>query len=142
MFLQNLEVSLLAASISLFVNYCIGKPGGSEFSPYEIFSGYTVWLATWRLKRLGSYGAYESQFDYKSARSESQLTELHNDAARIIYNAAEPFFTWERAFGMCVICTGFWISLAIGLVFTFNFLSLVEIIVFSHIIIRLLAKII
>lgn len=148
MLLLNLEIALIAACVSLFINYCIGKPGSSEFSPHEIFSSYTVWLATWRLKRLGNYGAYEAQFDYKSAKSEAQLIELENDAAQIIYNAAEPFFTWERAVGMCVICTGFWISLVVGIIAMFfnhlgvreTFLSLVEIIVLSHVIIRILSK--
>jgi hypothetical protein len=135
------EISLLAASISIFINYIIGKPG-SEFSPYEIFSGYTVWLSRHRLITVGLYESYWFQCveSCKRAKTKHELVTIKNDMRRVYYNAAEPFFTWERAFGMCVICTGFWVSLITGLCFTRNFVDLLQIVVFSHLGIRILTK--
>ncbi len=125
------EISVFSASIALFVNYIIGKPG-KEFSPYEIFSGYTIWLSRWRLKRLGLLKHYEK--DYTN-------DPQGHDYAIIIYQAAESHFTWEKAVGMCSVCTGFWISILTGLCFTQNFLHLLQIVVFSHVLIRILNKI-
>lgn len=137
--MSQFEVSFFTAGITIFLNYIIGKPG-SEFSPYEIFSNYTVWLAKSRLKRLNIYEQYEKQFGLENAKYKHQEMALKNDAAIITYQAAESFFTWERALGMCVICTGFWISLLVGILFTRNFVLLGEVVVFSHIIIRILVK--
>jgi hypothetical protein len=134
------EIALFAGSLTIFLNYIIGKPG-SEFSPYEIFSSYTVWLSRWRLKRIGLYDQYYKEFEKEyPAFPKWKKIEVDSDFKKIIYNAADPFFTWERAVGMCSICTGFWISLAIGLIFTHNFLALIEIVVFSHIAIRIFNK--
>lgn len=132
---------ILAGSFSIFLNYIIGKPGGNEFSPYEIFSSYTVWLSKWRLKRIGLYEQYHKEYkDQFPARSKWKAMELESDFKKMIYNAADPFFTWERAFGMCSICTGFWISLVSGFLYTFNIIEIIEIIITSHITIRLLNK--
>ncbi len=136
------EISVFSASIALFVNYIIGKPG-KEFSPYEIFSGYTVWLSRRRLKRLGLWDEYLKQYDQSidSCLDSSQIINFENDFAGILYDAAASFFTWEKAIGMCSVCTGFWISILTGLCFTQNFLHLLQIVVFSHVLIRILNKI-
>ena len=135
------EIGILSAFLTLFLNYCIGKPG-SEFSPYEIFSGYTVWLAKRKLKIVGLYNQYENQLhdSFKQTNSLYKRIEITNDFNKIIYNAAEPFFTWERAAGMCPVCTGVWISLITALCFTNNLIEVSVIIVTSHITIRILSK--
>lgn len=134
------EISLLATGINLLLNYCIGKPG-SEFSPYEIFSGYTVWLAKRRLKILGLYNEYEKMSGFEKVRSVHELIILKREFKKLIYNAAEPFFTWERAVGMCINCTGVWISIITAFCFTNNLIEVSVIIVTSHITIRILSKI-
>src|SRR6185369_10610062 len=112
------EIVVLAASLSIFINYIIGKPG-SEFSPYEIFSSYTVWLSKRRLRKMKLLNQYQKDFNLNVVdKRKYQIAEMNNDFKRQLYNAADPFFTWERAVGMCSICTGFWISLATGLIFT------------------------
>lgn len=135
------EIGLLSGFTTMFINYIIGKPS-SEFSPYEIFSSYTVWLSKRRLKKVGLLPGYNLQFaeSINSARTISERTQIRIDFKRILYQAAEPFFTWERAVGMCPVCTGFWIAIGTGLAFTQNFLDLFIIIVISHITIRLLNK--
>lgn len=133
---------IIAAALTHFINYCIGKPS-SEFSPYEIFSFYTVLLSKRRLKQVGLWTGYLQQYDENITRKKTQaeIIEFEHDFKKIIYNAADPFFTWERAVGMCPVCTGFWISLVIGLLVTQNISELIEIIVISHISIRIFNKI-
>lgn len=125
---------MLAGFTAIFINYIIGKPG-SQFSPYEIFSGYTVWLSKQRLKRLGLWVHYKNQYTKGSIQN-------RNDFRKIIYEAAEQNFTWERAVGMCVVCTGFWIALIWGICTAgLSYFTLIKIIVVSHVTIRLLQKI-
>ena len=137
------EWSLIAACLSIFINYCIGKPG-SEFSPYEIFSSYTVWLSVRRLRSLDLYDSYAKQYQDNLTRTitKAEIVELKNDLKRILYNAADPFFTWERAVGICSICTGFWISLIISILAKSNVIEVVGIVVISHVLIRIFNKII
>lgn len=138
-----LEVGLLSAGLTLLLNYCIGKPG-AEFSPYEIFSGYTVWLSKRRLKQIGLFDNYSKEYHENIVRASTihERLTIQADFRRIIYNAAEPFFTWERMAGMCSVCTGLWVSLIGGLWFTRNLVYLLCIVVISHITIRILNKII
>lgn len=139
--LWNLEMSLFAASITIFINYCIGK-SSTDFSPYEIFSFYTVWLSIRRLKEVGLYDQYSEQYhdNIQRLKTKHEVITLKNDFKKILYNAADPFFTWERAVGMCLICTGFWISLIVSILVAANVLGIIEIMVFSHIIIRVINK--
>ncbi len=136
-----IEIGLLSAGLTLFINYCIGKPA-SEFSPYEIFSGYTIWLSIRRLKKIGLYNQYIKQYNQNLNRAEEkhEIISLKNDFKKILYDAAEPFFTWERAAGMCPVCSGVWTSIAFGLVFTKNLVYLLIIVLISHIVIRLANK--
>ena len=136
-----IEISILASCVTLFLNYCIGKPA-SEFSPYEIFSSYTVWLSIRRLKEVGLYDQYSEQYhdNLQRVKTKYEVISLKNDFKKMLYNAADPYFTWERAVGMCPVCTGFWISLIIAILATGNILHIIEIVVFSHIIIRIANK--
>ena len=136
-----IEISLLAACVTLFLNYCIGKPA-VDFSPYEIFSSYTVWLSIRRLKEVGLYDQYSEQYhdNLQRVKTKYEVISLKNDFKKMLYNAADPYFTWERAVGMCPVCTGFWISLIIAILATGNILHILEIVVFSHIIIRIANK--
>ena len=136
-----IEISILAACITLFLNYCIGKPA-SDFSPYEIFSSYTVWLSIRRLKEVGLYDQYSEQYhdNLQRVKTKYEVISLKNDFKKMLYNAADPYFTWERAVGMCPVCTGFWVSLIIAILATGNILHIIEIVVFSHIIIRIANK--
>lgn len=137
-----LEIGALSAMITIFLNYAIGKPAG-EFSPYEIFSSYTVWLSIRRLKAVDLYNNYIGQYNenLQRANTKAEIIQLNNDFKKMLYDAADPFFTWERAVGMCPICTGFWITLFFALFFTHNFVELVGIIVLSHLLIRIFNKI-
>lgn len=153
-------IGILSAFLTIFLNYIIGKPG-SDFSPYEIFSRYTIKLCIYRLKKIGLIDTYHKEFSENLKRVEDlhdYNNEMNNDGKkiennpnylsmrmdyhRILYQAAEPYFTWERAVGMCSICTGFWISLIVAICFYQNFVHCVSIIVISHVTIRILNKII
>lgn len=148
-----ISTGFLAACLTLFLNYCIGKPG-KEFSPYEIFSSYTVWLSKRRLKKIGLFEQYSEQYheNLNRIKTRHEAIILKNDFKKIYYDAAEPYFTWERMIGMCPVCFGFWISLLTGILFfiiipiKFNliiiFVHLVIIIITAHVFIRILSKII
>jgi len=136
-----IEMVLIASAVTIFLNYCIGKPA-SDFSPYEIFSSYTVWLSIRRLKNVGLYDQYSEQYhdNLQRVKTKYEVISLKNDFKKMLYNAADPYFTWERAVGMCPVCTGFWFSLIIAILATGNILHILEIVVFSHIIIRIANK--
>lgn len=139
-----ITIGILSAFFTLFINYCIGKPGSKEFSPYEIFSSYTVWLSIKRLQKVDLYHQYAAQYQENIDRAETkhEIIAMKNDFKKMLYEAADPYFTWERALGMCPVCNGFWITLLISLVFTLNILVVLQIVVISHIAIRLLNKVI
>ncbi len=136
-----IELILISVSLTIFINYCIGKPG-SEFSPYEIFSWYTVLLSVRRLDSVGLYDKYIEQYNDSLSRlkTKHEIVALNNDFRKMLYNAADQFFTWERAVGMCQICTCFWISLIVSILAHQNIIQVGEIVLFSHIIIRFVSK--
>lgn len=138
-----LIIGLACAFLTAFLNYCIGKPGG-DFSPYEIFSFYTVWLAKARLKDVGLLENYERQYN-DSLRAnvfKYQHIGIKNDYKKMLYNAAEPYFTWERMVGMCPVCTCFWVTFITSIFFYENIVYLVLNIIISHVTIRVINKII
>lgn len=137
-------IGILAAFLNHFINYVIGKPGSENFSPYEILASYTVWLSTRRLKEMQLYDKYIKQYNENAERltNKAEAAAFKREFNEVLYNAADPYFTWERAVGMCPVCTGFWVSLGVGLVFSGNFVALGCIVVTSHVVIRLLSKLI
>ena len=140
--MEVILTGIIAGFIAIFFNYIIGKPGG-EFSPYEIFSSYTVLLSKWRLKRAGLFQMFYDDYCQSVFNKDKSTTEgMTRDYHKMLYNAADPLFTWERAVGMCVVCSGFWIALAYGiLIVGMDYISLLKIIVVSHVTIRLLSKV-
>lgn len=141
--IEFITIGILAGCLTHFLNYCMGKPGSKEFSPYEIFSFYTVWLSKMRLKKVGLWDQYSEQYhdNLKRVEGKAGLITMKNDFKKQWYDAADPFFTWERAIGMCPVCFGFWVSLAVATFFVNNVVHLLIIIVISHITIRILNKI-
>lgn len=135
-------VAFFSSGLTIFINYCLGRPG-DNFSTQEIFSFYTVWLSRLRLKKIDLLKQYEKQYNDNLLHIETrhEAVTLKNDYNKILYEAAEPFFTWERAAGMCSICSGVWLSLFCGICFTGNLIYLLIIMVISHIVIRILNKI-
>lgn len=139
-----ITLGMFSALLTIFLNYCIGKPGSKEFSPYEIFSSYTVWLSIRRLQNVGLYNQYAAQYqeNIERAQTKHEIITMKNDFKKMLYEAADPFFTWERACGICPVCNGFWIALAVSLAFWLNIIAIIQIIVISHTAIRLLNKVI
>lgn len=111
---------MLAGFFSLFISYTL-QPG-------EIFFGWSYFLAKWRLKRMGWWEQYKA------------MTGERKEKRKIGYYAAEDYFTWEKALGMCVICSGFWICLISGIFYTFKPVPLIEIVLIGHVTIRTLKK--
>ena len=57
-----LIIGILSGFLTLFLNYCMGKPASQEFSPYEIGSWYTILLSRRRLRQIGILDQYEEQY--------------------------------------------------------------------------------
>lgn len=136
-----LMLALISTGAAMLHNYAIGKPGG-KFSPHEIFSFYTVWLSIRRLKVVGLYDNYAKQYsdNLQRVKTKAEIITLNQDFKKLLYDAADPFFTWERAVGMCINCTGFWISLLISILAQANIVETISIIVISHILVRIISK--
>jgi len=135
-------IGFLAGLATLFISYLIGNPG-SDFSPHEIFSRYTIWLAEERLHLLQTFHLYKKQYNdqLKNCNTKACYETVKLEHKKMIYQAAEPYFTWERAVGMCRICTGVWIAILTWLIFGHGLVSLIVIILISHLTIRVLNRI-
>lgn len=139
-----LLIGLWLGLLTLFLNYCLGRPGSGDFWPQEIFSFYPLQLARRKLKKLGLYPLYQQQYQegMKQGKTKAEQRQFKQDFKKVIYQAAEPFFTWERAAGMCPVCNGVWLSIGGGLLFTTHPAILLIIVLVSHVVIRTLNKLI
>lgn len=112
-----------SAFLSVFISYTL-QPG-------EIFFTYSYTLSKWRLKRMGQWDQYENII---------KDVGVTKEVKKIVYDAASEYFTWEKMIGMCVICSGFWISLVCGFFYTLDPVKIAEIVLISHVTIRILSK--
>ncbi len=139
--MNDFYIGALCGGLTMFIWYIIGQPG-SKYSPHEIFSFYTNWLVKRRLRQVGLWPGYSIQLrDNLKNKTRDQRILVQQEFNKLVYQAADPFFTWERAVGMCPVCTGVWVTFFSSLVFTRNVLDLLIIIVISHTVIRLLNRI-
>lgn len=147
--IQDILLSILLASIPAawnhFLDYCFGEPMGDEPKTKEIFSFYSLALAKRRLKQKNLlddvYSTFESMLmnDDRAIRRDG-LDQLK----KTIIFEGRKYFTFEKALGMCPICTNFWVSAFCSTIFYFTiptnyidpifFFLLVP--VFSHSILR------
>lgn len=129
-----LFLSLLSAGISSVLNYALGLADNESISTGEIFFGYTLMLSRRRLKSQGDYKYVEelerSTFisNAISGFGDDEVDPLNDFLKQVsikksIVERAQNYFGWEKAFGMCVYCTGVWIAvlIAISISFVFQF---------------------
>lgn len=135
-------LSCVPALLSYFLDYCFGRPMSDEPKTREIFSFFPLWLAKRRLSK-------EEVADIKRMFSGMEPDEQNRIEAKKqfhlgILNMGRERFTWEKAFGMCIICTGFWIAMIFAIFFFFflqlNFLPSFSLLlltpIISHLILR------
>ncbi len=122
-----LLLSAIPACFNYFLDYCLGSPMDEDPNAKEILSWYSLFLASWRLRR------------------EKKLISDHSRTqGKTILLQAQKYYTWEKAFGMCIYCTGFWCALIAATVFYFTIpLSFIHrsamfflVPIFSHTILR------
>lgn len=110
--------------VSYFLDYILGRPSSQNPNQKAIFFFWTYFLARKRLER-------EEPSLYKSLMgSISQgiapiqktdgLPVLNNFAIKEvvvaqIVNEGRELFSWELPFGMCSVCTNFWISFFVAI---------------------------
>lgn len=120
-------LSTIPAAFNYFLDYCLGRPMDDKPNPKEIFSGYSLWLAKRRLKI-------------------ERVVVLHVESEdnKAIMLEAQKYYTWEKAMGMCIYCTGFWCALIAAAIFYFTIplsfinksLMFLLVPIFSHSILR------
>lgn len=136
-------LSFIPAGISYFLDYCLGHPAG-EFSTKEIFSNWTLFLAKRRIgkKKEGEFViALKALLDSDDEETRSQGQD---QLKKSIVLSARNHFTWEKIFGMCIICSNFWTAqiaafffyrfIPLNFIAVFNFFILIPL--FSHVILR------
>lgn len=109
--------ALLPLAFSLLIDICLGYPAKEE-SPdtRAIFFGYSLWLAEWRLKRLGLFRSLYLNFK-ENLNSGDRFTRITARKAyrQVLFTTAREYFTWELGFGMCPVCTNVRISILFAL---------------------------
>lgn len=136
---------VFTALLSFLLDYCLGRPSGN-FSPYEIFSRYTLFLAESRMKKIGLWSDFYKQRQEAGALTSSlaELDETITSFDKMMVQRASDFFTWERAVGMCPVCTNVWINVIFMVVNIFTLhlglLPLLYILLVSNFLIRLIIR--
>jgi len=150
--MTNFTMGILCGCLTVFLRYLIGL-GHDQFNPADLFASYTVFLSERRLKIMGALK--DLYRDYMNS-----MTGCHTDAERahvrmdykvMLHNQAAPLFTWERAAGMCAVCSGVWLGMVGWAFFEWflphpgpgikHFFDFLIIILTSHVSIRLLNKV-
>ncbi len=137
-----LLLSLTPVGFSMLLDFTLGHPGKDEINNKAIFYGYTFWLAKRRLIKEGLYYELEKGFleDSKNFTDKIVKNNLYTNFRRSVVMNAKDFFTWEHAFGICIFCTGAWISLLFGvLLYIFGIINIyfiILVIIFSHLLLR------
>lgn len=141
---------------SYFLDYVLGKPYSQQPNQRAIFFFWTLFLAKRRLQREKP-SLYDSLISGIDNDNKFKITGIDGSPfdngiteesvnLQIIQEGRKYFF-WELPFGMCSICTNFWISLFIAICgeivkcknigFEFYDLLFIFVIVFySHFILR------
>ena len=137
------------ALLVFFIDYLIGRPSDEKFSINDIFSGYTFLLSRLRLHRMGVLQVLKIQLSSQlsAAKTKKEIADIQISFRRMVIETARPYFSWEKAAGMCPVCFHVWIFVANYLYQTEKiFFSFENIITFtfnltiSHLIIRVLKK--
>lgn len=122
-------LSCIPACISYFLDFCIGRPGSDQPNTGAVFSKYSLWLAEKRLNSIQN--SIESNRSILQALQQTFYSLVSNDDPLIrrdgisqlnttILLEAQKHYTYEKAFGMCIVCTNFWISLFCSIAFYFT----------------------
>lgn len=102
-------VATIPASFSYFLDYCLGKPGSEQPNNSEIFSFYTLLISEWTLGRNKATKIMTNFIEMMRDKDQ------RHDAQRLYFETvvaeAQKRFTFQKMFGMCIFCTGFWIAL-------------------------------
>ncbi len=120
-----LYLALIVVTIvgmSNFLDNALGYPGKeftNEIDTGAIFFGWTYQLAYMRVESLRGEKWMRELSDKVLAEftEQADILQAVKDFKRAIVAEARPYFTWERAVGMCIYCTNFWISVLVCLFF-------------------------
>ena len=143
-----LQFSFICALLIFMLDYGLGKPGDENFNKQALLFRWSFFLAKKRLKKNGAWKSLYAQHSQNLTFSISTEERLiyTNNFKMIVFQNAQPFFTYEMILGMCPVCTHLWVTLSIFLsvdifYFSVNIFIFMHYLSFSHLLIRLFKRI-
>lgn len=123
-------IAICSGCFSYLLDYALGQPGkedASEVNERAILFFWSYYLAANRMKVTNKYFTRQTKKD--------------------LFATGRDLFTWEFAFGMCMYCTNYWVSVLLfalpAIIFDLanlqslpNFILLLTTPIFSHFILR------
>lgn len=142
-----IELSIICAFFIYMLDYGLGKPADENPIYGNLLFAWSFFLAR---KALGKdYTPLLQQYRDQIADtdSETQRAFIYRSFQDIVFKQGRQLFTWQKVFGMCPICTHFWFTLIIFsmeniFVFKVNIIIFTLYFLVSHVILRILKKLI
>lgn len=112
----------ISVGMSQFLDNCLGYPGkhfANEIDTGAIFFRWTYELSYLRLHEIKGETFIRDLRDrvLGELTDKGDLLIAEKDFKRAVVGEARQYFKIERALGMCVFCTNFWVSITLCLVF-------------------------
>ncbi|MFA9213886.1 MAG: hypothetical protein ACEQSR_08575 [Candidatus Methylacidiphilales bacterium] len=95
--------------------YAIGDPHNDKPNAYAILFSWPYFLAYIVLKKYNLLDQFKPFFE-----NENLTIEQKKDLRLMVFQKGKKHFTWQMVFGMCGVCTFFWVSLFLILIPNFN----------------------
>lgn len=120
--LTSLIFSLVPVAISLIIDVCLGYPSKDEFDNKAIFFSLSYYFAKKRLIKLGLFKDLVTPYQdvYKNAKGGSVVQWVTLDGIKnVTFQEGRKYFSWEKGFGMCPVCTNIRIAIIFSLLCIF-----------------------
>lgn len=143
--LTCLGLSLIPATFSYFLDYCLGHPmSDNNISTKAVFFRYSYWLA----KKALPVAKYKQLVQHYAPMMNDEDPDIRKQGEQqfklSVMQAGNDYFFYEQAIGLCPFCTNFWICqitamilfFTVPLTFIHPVFYFIFIPIFSHTILR------
>jgi hypothetical protein len=146
-----LIITFSAVGFSMFLDNALGHPGKEYVQDIDagaILFPWTYWLAYNRLETIkGEEFMRNLYYDLAgSAITAEDIFTAERDYKRNVVHMAGSFLTIERALGLCIFCTNFWVCVVFCAIFSIcnpftfehfpNYILLLTVPFLSHLILK------
>ncbi len=119
-----LIITITCVGFSMFLDNALGHPGKEfalDIDAGAIFFGWTYLLAYSRLSEMKGEAYMRELFNNVSgeATTPEEIFTSERDYKKNVVHMAAKYWTFHRAFGMCIFCTNLWVCVLFCLLFTF-----------------------